>query len=400
MKTIYTSYRDLWTRTLDFKGRSTNEDYWWPFFINLGICLIFIYIINMSELAILYNVLVAVPFIALSIRRMHDANKSGWNILWLYIPTVILLIYAGSILFYTQTPEIVDLFLKWFTVMVVGYVVLFVYSVYLLTQKTYPKKNHYGQVPSLQTNTKNDENNEVILEVMEGSNIEDTLTFKTKAFIEKAKKRKKKDEKPSDTEKLDNKIEETEKPVEIKVKKKVNKPALEPTKVETPVIVEKEDLKKAIVEVNLAEEKEEIIVRAQLKPSKKPPVKVAKPISKPENKEIEPKVKEEDKEVVKTITQKRAETQKVTPSENNSLDKKEAETKKGKAEAKIVHRPIKRKAIQPIEIPDMNVETIRTHSLDSIAKLVEQNMTKDPKDAPTVVATVKRRPVKRKKKEE
>lgn len=414
MHIIFNSYKDMWTKTINFKGRSTNEEYWWPSLVNFLITLLCIYIFKSGLMAFLYNAFITIPVIALSIRRMHDINKSGWNILWLYIPTVILLIYAGSILYYTQRPEIVDMFLKWFTVMVVGYVVVIVYSVYLLTHHTYPKKNHYGDVPTVTSKTKAAMHEDDLLEAMEGKNIEDTLSFKTKAFIEKAKSHNHKEEQTSETVPLEKIKEEPIKAVE-KPKAKKEKPIEKPIEIlkvtKEQLVTDEPIIAQEIKMESKKIEKEDIIVRAQLKPSKKStvkrtntpetPVKKAVEVSKDILKvELESTLHKEEEKEVKTLAQKRAEVQNSAPKIPIVIENNEVENKAVKTETKIIHRPIKRKVIQPIEMPDMNVEKIRTHSLDSIAKLVEQNMTKNPKDAPTVVATVKRRPVKRKVKKD
>ncbi len=146
---------------------------------------------------------------------------------------------------------------------------------------------------------------------------------------------------------------------------------------------------------------------AQLKPSKaRPVVKTAKqapssPVqtSKPFTKV--PIKKEAAK--VKTVAQKRTELQQTMSLSKSALKeeiRKTETTQRKPAERKTtVHHPIKRKMIQPVEVPNVNVETIRTHSLDSIAKLVEQNMNKETKDAPVVTATINKKPIKRTKKE-
>lgn len=476
MNNIISSYKDMWTRAFDYKGRSNVSEYWWPFFINMLVTLCFIYLIPYAAIAILYQVIILIPSISLAIRRMHDSNRSGWNILWLYIPTIILVVYAGAILYYTQSPEIVDTFLKFFMAMVVGYVIFLVYSIYLLTHHTYPKKNHYGEVPHTKTEEESKEE-EVLLEAPANASVEGTLTFKTKAFLEKAMRMKKKEE---DTKPLHDKessasnivdeivdnvsheemiIDKSKSEVTFKEKgKKSNdkedniKQTSEPLREETnkektiePVLVqntvkdvisatEKEkktvvkkpkkeatkevvlpmpELKEPISHVDKMTNHEEIVVMAQLKPSKKRP---SKHKTEDKSKVNVSDVKEHKKDTVsktiekpfeetrvKTLAEKRAELQQTMSLSKTAImeeiKKTEEEAKKTET-AKTVRRPIKRKSIKPVEVPNVNVEPIRTHSLDTIAKFVEQNMNKDPNEAPTVTATIKRKPVKRKKKEE
>ncbi len=407
MNNIFSAYKDMWIKAADYKGRSNVSEYWWPICINMLITVFFLYIMPMPEIVLGYNVAIALPCVSLAIRRMHDANKSGWNILWLYVPTVILLVYAGAILYYTQTPDVVDMFLKFFMAMMVSYVVFLVYSIYLLTHFTYPQKNHYGDVPYAETTRE-----EVRLSSSENADPEKTLSFKTKAFLEKAMHRKQQDPantpiteakqevQPQDTAQTATAEKKTV-PVQLKALSKPteNKPVVRKPREETPAV----QIKTAQKE-NVREEK---IVMAQLKPSKaRPVVKTAKqapssPVqtSKPFTKV--PIKKEAAK--VKTVAQKRTELQQTMSLSKSALKeeiRKTETTQRKPAERKTtVHHPIKRKMIQPVEVPNVNVETIRTHSLDSIAKLVEQNMNKETKDAPVVTATINKKPIKRTKKE-
>lgn len=384
MNHLFQAYKDMWTRTLEFKGRSNNAEYWWPILINIIVTLFFLYIIPLPEIVMIYQIAILLPCISLAIRRLHDANKSGWNVLWLYIPTALLIVYAGAILYYTQSPEIVDTFLKWFTVMVVGYVVFLVYSIYLLTHYTYQKKNHYGDVPHNEQIVK--QNDEIILEAPKGATAEGTMTFKTKAFLEKAKRMKTKDETVTNNDVLTDKkgtSDQSQKEIpDIEIKKIKKKAAI----LKDDTIIDSKD-----------EAAKEIIVKAQLKPTAKKPIKKVKTQDSAIKKEEDiQSQREEPSVVVKTIAQKRAETQQSSTMPKTNI----AEQLKPQKETKVIHKPIKRKLIQPVEVPNMNVESIRTHSLDSIAKLVEQNMSKDPNTAPTVVANMKKQPVKRKKKDD
>lgn len=476
MNNIISSYKDMWTRAFDFKGRSNVSEYWWPFFINMLITLCFIYLIPYAAIAILYQVIILIPSISLAIRRMHDSNRSGWNILWLYIPTIILVVYAGAILYYTQSPEIVDTFLKFFMAMVVGYVIFLVYSIYLLTHHTYPKKNHYGEVPHTKAEEESKEE-ELLLEAPANASVEGTLTFKTKAFLEKAMRMKKKEEdtkplideegkessandeetsvdsmkqevrsdekdkksqdkqadiiKQTTSKQLKNETEkeeliDQEKTIEPVLVQNTVKDVISATEKEKKTVVKKlkkeatkevilpmPELKEPISHVDKVTNHEEIVVMAQLKPSKKRPSK-----HKTEDKSNinVSEVKEHKKDTasktiekpfeetrVKTLAEKRAELQQTMSLSKTAIMeeiKKTEEEAKTTKTAKTVRRPIKRKSIKPVEVPNVNVEPIRTHSLDTIAKFVEQNMNKDPNEAPTVTATIKRKPVKRKKKEE
>lgn len=71
----------------NFKGRARRKEYWMFSLFNIIIIygIIFLSIgINVPELAIVANVYILatlVPSLAVGVRRMHDAGKSGWFLL-------------------------------------------------------------------------------------------------------------------------------------------------------------------------------------------------------------------------------------------------------------------------------------------------------------------------------
>lgn len=90
----------------DFKGRASRSEYWWfwGFYVSIligiplllfivtealdtasspsisGIVLIVIYFLSVLGLLI--------PFIAVSVRRLHDSGLSGWHVLWRFLPYI------------------------------------------------------------------------------------------------------------------------------------------------------------------------------------------------------------------------------------------------------------------------------------------------------------------------
>ena len=88
----------------NFSGRSNRADFWWVMLASFlfGICLGFVFgILRLPEqtVAVLEGVIylaLLVPSLALSVRRLHDINKSGWSILISLIPlagAIILIIW-------------------------------------------------------------------------------------------------------------------------------------------------------------------------------------------------------------------------------------------------------------------------------------------------------------------
>lgn len=96
----------FWTNYANW-GRATRAEYWW--------CYLFYYIIfpiilivpisfvaeAVSPVAgmlvnLVYYLSICIPSFCLTARRLHDTNRSNWNMLWILLPfvgVIILLVY-------------------------------------------------------------------------------------------------------------------------------------------------------------------------------------------------------------------------------------------------------------------------------------------------------------------
>lgn len=90
-----------------FSGRASRGEFWYFYLFSIlpGLCN---WIITttfgeysdismvMNVLIIIFNIAIIIPMLSVSVRRLHDINKSGWNMLWFLLPligVIILLIY-------------------------------------------------------------------------------------------------------------------------------------------------------------------------------------------------------------------------------------------------------------------------------------------------------------------
>ncbi len=80
-----------------FSGRATRAEYWYFTLINFVISLILnIFdkalhlnsIGNLGVLSLIYSLAVLIPGLAVTVRRLHDINKSAWMLLILFIPFI------------------------------------------------------------------------------------------------------------------------------------------------------------------------------------------------------------------------------------------------------------------------------------------------------------------------
>lgn len=94
--------RQVFNKYATFKGRARRSEYWW-FVLFYSLVLIAAAVLdNLFDITFEYSfygviyciaaLVLFLPNLAVTVRRLHDINKSGWNILWGIIPLI------GSIL--------------------------------------------------------------------------------------------------------------------------------------------------------------------------------------------------------------------------------------------------------------------------------------------------------------
>lgn len=86
--------KSFFSRYTDFKGRSSRSEYWWPqlaFFlvgIIIGVLTAVVGETVGNILLGIFYLVILIPGIAISIRRLHDLDKSGWWLLIALIPLI------------------------------------------------------------------------------------------------------------------------------------------------------------------------------------------------------------------------------------------------------------------------------------------------------------------------
>ena len=88
------SIRSGFKRYLDFSGRSSRSEYWWWALLNVILSVFSsVLVVNAAaeyeDLAVTFylivNLVMFVPNLAMSVRRFHDLDRSGW---WLFIGVI------------------------------------------------------------------------------------------------------------------------------------------------------------------------------------------------------------------------------------------------------------------------------------------------------------------------
>lgn len=89
----------------EFNGRARRKEFWMFVLINICISIavgIVAAIIHLRALHVLYSLAVLVPCLAVSVRRLHDTNRSGW---WLLLALIPLIGAIVLIVFYAQDSD-------------------------------------------------------------------------------------------------------------------------------------------------------------------------------------------------------------------------------------------------------------------------------------------------------
>ena len=88
-------YTDVLKKYAVFDGRARREEFWmftlFNLIISLGIALI------AGPLYLLYSLIVLLPHLAVTVRRLHDTARNAWWLLILLIPlvgTIVILVFT------------------------------------------------------------------------------------------------------------------------------------------------------------------------------------------------------------------------------------------------------------------------------------------------------------------
>jgi uncharacterized membrane protein YhaH (DUF805 family) len=98
----------------EFTGRARRKEYWMFALFNFLICVVLVVIdskggmmnpMGLGVLSGLYSLAVFVPSLAVSVRRLHDTDRSGWWLLILLLPLIGLIVFLVFMLLDSQPGE-------------------------------------------------------------------------------------------------------------------------------------------------------------------------------------------------------------------------------------------------------------------------------------------------------
>ncbi len=85
-------YFEVLKKYIVFSGRASRKEYWMFFLFNIIIVFVLGFIEgligNFGIVGILYSLAVLLPSLAVSVRRLHDTDRSGWWLLVALVPLI------------------------------------------------------------------------------------------------------------------------------------------------------------------------------------------------------------------------------------------------------------------------------------------------------------------------
>lgn len=98
----YQYYLAVWKKYAVFAGRAQRAEYWHFYLFSTIIYILLVIATRLISkyvgiLTVLYYLSILIPFIAVSVRRLHDTGRSGWWFFINFIPLV------GPIIFFVFT---------------------------------------------------------------------------------------------------------------------------------------------------------------------------------------------------------------------------------------------------------------------------------------------------------
>ncbi|MBC8947626.1 MULTISPECIES: DUF805 domain-containing protein [Xenorhabdus] len=92
----------------EFSGRARRKEYWMFYLFNIIVFLALIVLgsaINDTAgfaLLLIYIIVTFIPSLAVTIRRLHDINRSGWWFLLAFVPVASIVLFVFTLLEGTQ----------------------------------------------------------------------------------------------------------------------------------------------------------------------------------------------------------------------------------------------------------------------------------------------------------
>ncbi|TDL93449.1 DUF805 domain-containing protein [Macrococcus brunensis] len=134
-------YHQFWKRAFDFRGRSSQAEFWLPFVVHRGIevliymLMLIVYMMRFDEdnvfapyiiptlyySLIIFSLILLIPEIAVIVRRLHDVGRHGWWVVVMLLNP--LLIYSINGINYLFRHQSASNFATFFSFLILFWVI-------------------------------------------------------------------------------------------------------------------------------------------------------------------------------------------------------------------------------------------------------------------------------------
>ena len=143
-------YIEVLKKYAKFEGRARRKEYWmfilFDFIFAIAAAVLDEILGSEPVISIVYGLVLILPTLAVTVRRLHDTNRSGWWILLFVIPLITMFFFVflslGSLFF-----DFEFLLGLSFIILIIGWTVLLVFT--LLDSNV--GENWYGKNPKIET---------------------------------------------------------------------------------------------------------------------------------------------------------------------------------------------------------------------------------------------------------
>ncbi len=155
-------YIKCWKESFNFSGRARRKEYWMFFLINslIGLLfqLIFMFQPRMGIVACLYSLALIPANLAVTFRRLHDTNHSGWNLFFAYVLPAIVILPLLFLMLCGVESEVqgMPIIITALVILGIVFMVLNLRLFYLMVKSGDIGPNNYGEDPIGDPNRKPD----------------------------------------------------------------------------------------------------------------------------------------------------------------------------------------------------------------------------------------------------
>jgi len=145
VKRLWQNYVDTITKHyVDFTGRVGIKQYWYFVLVNFVIAIV-LAIVSRS-LSDLYSLVVLLPTLGLTVRRLQDTGKPGSWVLIAFIP-IVLMILLGIVSILGGALGMLGFLFVFMPIIALASLAAAAVMIYLCIQPGQPEANQYGPVP-------------------------------------------------------------------------------------------------------------------------------------------------------------------------------------------------------------------------------------------------------------